>query len=753
MIYLAFGAFISSSAMIISTNLLALHLLLIGWFYLKKWSALFIGIYLVISLSYFVNAQNKMDFSNTESFEASKFTWTSIYSINGSSLKGYAKTDSGEKWYVTYRFTSAEEKESFLKQSLVGSTFQFSGKIITVPKPPHEYAFSMETYLKSHGAVGIFEVAKWSNYSKPQGIIGLIANRRFQAEQFIDQAFPTSLAPEAKALLIGHRDDVSLEEERAYQKLGITHLFAISGLHIVFLSFIFFELLIRLHVRKQAALMILLLGLPMYGVIAGGAPSVWRAVSVSVLILLLTFTKKKISADDAFALSLLVFLFVQPGVLLQVGFQLSYAAAFCLVYSSKILIRPYSMIQKSFIITFLCQIGVFPILLYHFYEVSISSFIMNLLFVPLFSFIILPINVFLLILSATWSPLANIFFSIYEPFRTMITKIILFLSEIPYQLWNPGKPSVFLLLVAFVGVFWSFIIMEKNLQLKKMFLSLGIPILFIECSPYMNSSLDISFLNVGQGDSTVIQMPHEKGVILIDSGGLLRFEQENWKNPQSAFEIGRNVVVPFLKGKGISKIDTFIWTHADSDHIEGAEEIIEEIHITEIHLTPGIFKEAALSEALKAAKQKNIPIKEQLKGRHWSMGDTNLRYLSPNDTEYEGNNDSLVLLLEHEGFRALFTGDLEKEGEEYLLTSSKSQIENIHLLKVGHHGSKTSSSQEFIEALNPQLSIFSAGKNNRYGHPHNEVVMRFNALNLLTKTTAEEGTILIQIEDGKMVID
>jgi competence protein ComEC len=491
----------------------------------------------------------------------------------------------------------------------------------------------------------------------------------------------------------------------------------------------------------------------MYGVIAGGAPSVWRAVSVSVLILLLTFTKKKISADDAFALSLLVFLFVQPGVLLQVGFQLSYAAAFCLIYSSKILIFPYSMIKKSFIITFLCQIGVFPILLYHFYEVSISSFIMNLLFVPLFSFIILPINVFLLILSATWSPLANIFFSIYEPFRTMITKIILFLSEIPYQLWNPGKPSVFLLLVAFVGVFWSFIIMEKNLQLKKMFLSLGIPILFIECSPYMNSSLDISFLNVGQGDSTVIQMPHEKGVILIDSGGLLRFEQENWKNPQSAFEIGRNVVVPFLKGKGISKIDTFIWTHADSDHIEGAEEIIEEIHITEIHLTPGIFKEAALSEALEAAKQKNIPIKEQLTGRNWSMGDSNLRYLSPNDTEYEGNNDSLVLLLEHEGFRALFTGDLEKEGEEYLLTSSKSQIENIHLLKVGHHGSKTSSSQEFIETLNPQLSIFSAGKNNRYGHPHNEVVMRFNALNLLTKTTAEEGTILIQIEDGKMVID
>ncbi|MET0787543.1 MAG: DNA internalization-related competence protein ComEC/Rec2 [Paenisporosarcina sp.] len=411
------------------------------------------------------------------------------------------------------------------------------------------------------------------------------------------------------------------------------------------------------------------------------------------------------------------------------------------------------MIQKSFIITFLCQIGVCPILLYHFYEVSISSFIMNLLFVPLFSFIILPINVIFLILCATVPSLANILFIFYEPLRNMLTQIILFFSNIPFQLWNPGRPSLELLVLAFLGVFWTFIILEKNKKFKKMFMSLGIPILLIEFSPYLNSSLDISFLDVGQGDSTVIQMPHEKGVILIDSGGLLRFDQENWKKTQSPFEIGRNVVVPFLKGKGISKIDTFVWTHADSDHIEGAEEIIEEMRITEIHLTPGILKEAALIEALQAAKEKNILIKEQMARRDWSVGETKLRYLSPIDTHYEGNNDSLVLLLEHKGFRALFTGDLEEEGEEYVLRSSQSFIQDIHLLKAGHHGSKTSSSQRFIEFLNPQLTIFSAGKNNRYGHPHKEVLMRFDELSLITRSTAEEGTITIQFENGNIFID
>lgn len=754
MIYLAFGAFISTSAIVTSTNLLALHLMLISWFIFKKRSYLFLSMYFVLSILFYFNALHKTDVPKSQSLTESNFTWTSTYSINGRNLRGYAKTDSGDKWYISYQFNSEKEKISFSKQSLVGSTFHFYGKEVPVPKPPHEFAFSMETYLKSHRAIGMFEVSKWSNYSKPGGIMGVIATRRFQAEKFIDQTFPLSLAPEAKALLIGLRDDVTQEEERAYQKLGITHLFAISGLHIVFLSFIFYELLIRLRVRKQSAMIILIIGLPIYGVIAGGAPSVWRAVSVSELVLLLTFAKKKISADDALGFSLLGFLFLHPSVLLQVGFQLSYAAAMALVFSSKILTRPYSVIQKSFLITFLCQIGVYPILLYHFYEVSISSFIMNLLFVPLFSFIILPINVLLLILSATVPSIATILFELYEPIRNTISQIILFFSDIPYQLWNPGKPSVILLVIACVGVFWSFILLEQNKHvLLLLLLSLGIPVLLIEFIPYFNSSLDISFLDVGQGDSTVIQMPHEKGVIVIDSGGLLRFEQESWKNSSSTFEIGRNVVVPFLKGKGISKIDTFVWTHADSDHIEGAEEIIEELRIKEIHLTPGILKEAALIDALNAAKQKNILIKEQIAGRHWSVGKTELTYLSPNDTQYEGNNDSLVLLLEHTGFRALFTGDLEKEGEEEVIKSSKTLLKDIHLLKAGHHGSKTSSSQKFIEYLNPKLTVFSAGKNNRYGHPHKEVIERFKELSLANLSTSERGTIMIRFEDGIMFLD
>ncbi|MDX1771833.1 MAG: DNA internalization-related competence protein ComEC/Rec2, partial [Planococcaceae bacterium] len=123
--YLAFGAFISTSAIVVSTNLLVLHLMLIGWFIFKKRSYIFLSLYVLLSVSFFFNALYKTDITKSESLTESNFTWTSTYSINGRNLKGYAKTDSGEKWYISYRFSSEAEKISFSKQSLVGSTFYF----------------------------------------------------------------------------------------------------------------------------------------------------------------------------------------------------------------------------------------------------------------------------------------------------------------------------------------------------------------------------------------------------------------------------------------------------------------------------------------------------------------------------------------------------------------------------------------------------------------------------------------------------
>ena len=676
---------------------------------------------------------------------------TSTHSINGSKLRGFALSDEKDKWYITYTFTSEEEKLLFQQQSLTGATFKWTGQAAEVPLPSHDYAFSMKTYLTSHGALGMLQAASFQKVSEPRGVFGWIAERRFQMEKQIETHFPLSLQPEAKSLILGLRDDVDPQQTRAYQILGITHLFAISGLHVAFLTFIFYQSMLRLMIRKEIAVWCLLICLPIYACLVGGAPSVWRAVGVVEILLLSKQLNQRLSIEDAFGLSLLIFIILQPGVILQIGFQLSYVAAAALLYSSSFLQSQTTVIKQSFWITFLCQIGVFPILLFHFYEISLSSFVVNLAFVPLFSVVILPINLVFFLLSFVMPFILEPLFMVYEPLRLILTTFILKIASIPYQLWNPGKLSIWQLIVAYIGVVFSFLVLELRHLKRKLLLTLGVPVFLIHITPYIDSSIEVSFISVGQGDATVIELPHQQGVVLIDAGGLLRFDQEFWKQSDTPFEVGREVIVPFLKGRGIRQIDTFVWTHADSDHIEGAEEILEEIKVEEIHVTPGAIHESTLQDAFQTAVTQQINIKEQIADTTWQVGDTQFMYVSPQDTNYEGNDDSLVLFMKHDLLTALFTGDLEKDGEEAMLRKYEG-MQNLGILKAGHHGSKTSSSLDFITKLTPAITIFSAGKNNRYGHPHQEIVDRFKDNNLPTLTTADVGTVNVRFHKEEMTI-
>ncbi|WP_083844929.1 DNA internalization-related competence protein ComEC/Rec2 [Paenisporosarcina sp. TG20] len=717
----------------------------------KRTTVIFLISYLAVATLFFLHAKEQLSPIEHEITQNSVFKWTSTYTINGSKLRGFAVSEEKLKWYITYTFDSEDEKHMFQQQSLTGATFKMIGQASEVPIPAHDYSFSMQRYLTSHGAVGMLSVTSLKKVSEPSGVLGWIANQRFFMEKHIEAHFPLSLQPEAKALLLGLRDDVNPQQTRAYQILGITHLFAISGLHVAFLTFIFYQTMLRLAIRKELAMWCLIICLPIYACLVGGAPSVWRAVGVVEILMLSKQLNKRLAIEDAFALSILLFIFIQPGVLLQIGFQLSYLAAAALLFSSPFLKRQTSVLKQSFWITFLCQIGVAPTLLFHFYEISLSSFAVNLIFVPLFSVIILPINLVLFLLTFMLPILSDLIFYIYEPIRLYLTIFILKIASLPYQLWNPGKLSNWQLIISYLGVGSTFLVLELQLPLKKLFWTLGLPVAMIQVTPYIDPSVEVTFLSVGQGDATIIELPHKQDVILIDAGGLLRFNQDAWKDSNTPFEIGREVVVPFLKGQGINTIDTFIWTHADSDHIEGAEEILEEVDVKEIHVTPGAIEDSALHLAVQTALDKRIIIKEKIAGDSWQVGNMQFMYVSPQDTEYEGNDDSLVLYMSQYPFSALFTGDLEKDGEEkFLLTYT--DIQNVTLLKAGHHGSKTSSTLEFINRLNPLLTTFSAGKNNRYGHPHKEVVERFEGNQLLTLTTADVGSVNVRYYNEEMTI-
>lgn len=685
-----------------------------------------------------------------EAVLGSKFTgellFSANYTIDGDGLRGFARIDGEELVYAKYRFESAEEKALY-ENLLYKSTLHISGSFEEPSEPSHRFAFNMKDYLKHSGAAGLLKIESIQAVSENRTFSSWMASRRESLKKHIRKSFPISLATEAEALLIGEQDRMSLEDRQLFQTLGITHLFAISGLHVAIIAGILYFLLIRLHFRKETVVLWMLAILPLYALLAGGAPSIWRSVSMVCIVLAGSLLKLKWPIPHVLAISFIFFVLWNPTLLYNIGFQLSYGATFAIIYSSRFLSLPASAIRNGLIITSVSQLSLYPLLLYHFYEISLSSFLVNSFFVPLYTLIILPANLILLGMTFLWAPGAEIFFHIYEPMRGLVEAFMESLAAIPHQMWNPGKPEPLIVILLMASVMVFYVLAEKCFRLWQLLILL-VPAILFTLIPYTDGSLKVTFLDVGQGDSAVIELPYRKGVYVIDAGGLLRFDQEAFQEREKPYEIGRQIVVPYLKGKGISAVDILILSHADADHAEGAEELFKLLSIDQLHLTPGSF-ETDLMQALAPHAQEAAAVYPYA-GSSWRSGEIQFTYLSPSDGGYEGNNDSLVLLLETGSSRILFTGDLEAEGEAEIMENYRNEIANLSLLKVGHHGSKTSSSEAFLETVRPALSIFSTGKDNRYGHPAAEVVERFENLQLNTLNTAESGTLEFTLDQGEM---
>lgn len=682
-----------------------------------------------------------------------QITWTDTYRINGNTLSGFALSENRDKWYVQLTLESEQHKKFFTEHSLAGWTLKVQPEDISTRPIAHKYAFDMESYLKSNGAIGQLQISQYEIIGQKKGFFSYMAGQRFKMKKHIQHCFPISLQAEAEALLIGSREQMPSDMQNAYQTLGITHLFAISGLHVALIVWLLYETIIRLGVRREAANWLLLISLPLYALLAGGAPSVWRSVSVTEIILISMLFQKKIAMEDAFSLSIIGFILLAPWTIFQIGFQLSYLAAFSLIYSSILLKSNSSYLLQSLTITAVCQLIVYPILLYHFYEISISSFLANLVFVPLFSFVILPLNILLLLLTFLLPSIGEILFQLYEPVRSLLDRFILKLGTLPYQLWNPMKPESWTVILAYLSVVLLYIALERK---KGLFLNSVLFLImlgFIQLAPYLDSSTKVTFINVGQGDCILIEMPNRKQVIMIDTGGLLRFDQEIWKQSNEPYEIGRQVVLPLLKGKGINTIDTLVITHADADHMEGAEEVLRGVRVREIHITPGSAEQDIMHDLWGEVERQHIPIYEKMAGDLIPSEYFIFQYLYPFDETYEGNNDSLVLSMRNNDFHGLFIGDLEEQGELDLVKYYSMAIQHLDLLKIGHHGSKTSSNERFLQLAQPRLSIIQAGYENRYGHPHPDVIERLENLHIPYLQTGADGTIEVKIsKEGELSV-
>ncbi|MCU9613942.1 DNA internalization-related competence protein ComEC/Rec2 [Caldibacillus lycopersici] len=648
----------------------------------------------------------------------------------------------GRKIAVSYWLNSKTEKDHLRTISYPGVICSVNGNYEIPSQQRNPNAFNYRQFLlteKIYYTMTIHEM-KECHIGKRTFLDYLLIIRENSIAE-VNRVFPTHIAPFINALLFGEDRGMEEEDQAAYQSLGLSHLLAISGLHVSILSVSLFFLLLRFGFTKEFARNFLLFVLPLYAVFAGMSPSVNRAVFMSWCVLFLSKWKDTFLPIDALGFSFLFFILRNPAIIYHVGFQLSYLVTACLLLSSAILKKHARYLTSSVLIALLAQLASLPVILFHFYEFSLVSCLMNIIFVPLYSFIILPLCIVMFIIILIMPSLIDFFANLLMKIVELANSITNWISHFDLFTITLGKPPVFLFIFYFFTIIVLFFVIEKYWLQKKglLFLLLFTPIifqlLFVKWSPFG----EVTFIDVGQGDSILIRLPFNQGNYLIDTGGNISYTQEEWEEQANPYDPGEKIVLPLLKSRGITHLDKLILTHGDMDHIGSAKTIIEKLPIKQLLVGDTIHKKAFELEIIALANKKNIEVIHVYEGLKWAKGKYDFHILAPRLMDEADNDASIVIYAIVAGKRWLFTGDLEEAGEKQLI--EKYPQLRVDILKVGHHGSNTSTTAPFLSKIKPKAAIISVGERNRYGHPHQEILDRLQENTIDIYRTDKNGAV------------
>lgn len=731
-----------------------LYILFILWLYLAKKITLGLSGFLICFFLLFLvrgsydNIGNHSEISEDDS--SFIITFLESADIDGDRWRTVGRDkQTKEKLIVSYKMNTEKEKNFLESERVIGKTCMLQGSLSLPASQRNENGFDYRQFLKNDSIYWLLATQdlNLTNCKEESNLLFSLKQLREKGTIWIAEHFSETTVPIAEALIFGERGMMDENLQIAYQRLGIIHLLAISGSHVVVLIGILYFVMIRAGITKERASTILLLLLPVYAVLTGISPSVVRAVLTSMV--LLAKNKFRIFSGlpmiDIISVVFCLCLIIDPRNLFNIGFLLSFIVCFFLILSST-LIRSYhtSTVKMYFFTTFISEYAVIPVILYYFYEIPTLSLVANLIYIPFYTIIVLPYLISLYILSFLFPQILSFFSFPLDLMLMFSDKLVLKLASYPFSTLVLGRPSSVLLGAYIVSLPIFFFLYEIMPKKSRNWLYI-IPILIISFQYIDNvysAKGEITFIDVGQGDSILIQLPYNKGTYLIDTGGTVTFPMEEWQKRKDPFEVGAKTVVPFLKSKGISTIDKLILTHGDLDHIGGSTAVIEQLNVKEI-MYPNVTEESSIEKErlLSLAKKKKIPIHFIQAGEKWTTGKDAFLVLAPFETEdLTKNNGSIVIYARVANKTWLFTGDLEKEGEEALMINYP-LLKDIDILKVGHHGSKTSSTSEFIEQLKPKIAIISVGENNSYNHPSQEVLSTLKESKVKVFRTDENGGI------------
>lgn len=485
-----------------------------------------------------------------------------------------------------------------------------------------------------------------------------------------------------KALLFGD-NKLDKEIKTSYQINGISHLFSVSGFHINFITSIIYFYLDRVTYNKKIKYITVDIFLVLYLLLCN-TTSLLRCTVMNILLSINYLLKLNIKKIDIVLLTLILCIIINPFIIYDIGFIYSYTISFFLIlYKNKY--KTNNKLLKIIYISLISFLVSLPINIYTSYEINFLSIILNIIIVPIVSLILLPLSLLTLIFPI----LDNILYLI----TSILEKISLYTSNINIFKQVLSKPSIILIIIYYLVII---LILSKN---KHYYLIL-ILLIFHKTIPLYNSNLEVVMFDVGEADSMLISTPSKKVNILIDTGR----------------GIDINNIIIYLKSIGISKLNYLIITHGDEDHIGGALYLIDNFKVDNVILNKGDYTELEV-ELITHLKNKNIKYTNNI-NKIPLLG--SYMYLLNTKKFSNENDNSIVTYFEYQKYKFLFMGDSSSKTEEYLINNYN--LTNISFLKVGHHGSNTSSSPLFINKITPKVSLISVGRNNFYHHPNKEVL-------------------------------
>ncbi len=626
---------------------------------------------------------------------------------------------------------------------LVGDKISVRGNIRKISSNTNPRLFNYKLYLQSkHIYTQIVSDAssiQLKSHNNLKTMELMAKNFEKHVETVFDKLLESKNSNIMKSIVLGDTSYIDDELVNTLREIGVSHVLAISGLHIGIISFFILFVLKKVGLNTKVSIGITLVIIWIYAYFVNFKPSILRASILFSCLMTSNLTYRRYDSINSIALAAFILLIHNPLWLFSVGFQLSFVATLSIVMLTgkikKLFPKKYKFISTTLSPLIAVQIGIFPIILYHFNMISVSSIICNLILIPIMSLCLI-MGFIIIIFSFMNINLVVLLGIILNVFLNLFNIVLQYLdSVLPNSLILPSPTIIFICIyyILVLLIVKTINIEKADFRIKKVvYVYVAVFIVLIMFTDIINKKNTIHFLDVGQGDCTHVDIQNKN--FLIDTGGSI------FNN----FDVGDRIVSQYLLKHGINKLDGVFITHFDADHCKGLFSMLDKIVIDNVYIGHINMDNELCRKLIIILKKRKININKITKGDKLIIDD-NICFCVLNPSKKEKfkrseNNLSLVMLLNVYNNKVLFTGDIERDIEKSLI---KGKRYDIDILKIAHHGSKTSSSDEFIKFYKPEYGVISVGNNN-FGHPSCEVIDRFKDNNVSLFRTDHDGLVSIE---------